>query len=153
MKLIFYFSLVIILVLNTTVLFSQCDFTRVNLYTCKNTLGDFKFLRAFESNSNRWNAGKKHAEIEFPYIFSKDKVYKMVLCDSSYCNITDFSIDYYDADHKLRVRIYDKISKKFSSQLVFNCKQTGVYYVYLRYECINPVKDCELIMLGYKQPF
>lgn len=139
--------------LTTAALFSQCYYTNVDLYTCENTLGYFKFLKALGSNTGKWDQGKKQAEIEFSYIFSKKTIYKLVLCDSSNCRITDFRLDFYDDNQKKKVRGSSEINRKFSSQILIHCQVTGIYYLYLRYECDNPLKDCELIMLGSNSQF
>lgn len=130
--------------------FSQCH-NKAKVEKCASKLGDFKFLKAYEINTDKFKSGDKNIKKEFSYVFSKNTMYKLVLCDGSTDGNISMIANIYDTNRKLKISSYDKKKKKKYSQIGYQCTATGIYYMSFSYVGVKPPSDCSLCVLGFKK--
>ena len=149
-KILIYCNFAIIMVLMPQWCFSQCH-SKAKVETCASKLGDFKFLKAYEIDADKFKSGDKSIKKEFSYVFSKNTMYKLVLCDGSGEGNISLIATIFDTNRKLKGSSYDKKKKKKYSQIGYQCTATGIYYISFSYDGIQPPSDCSLCILGFKK--
>ena len=144
------FSICVIL-LNLCYLCYSQSYKQKTIDQCRDSLGDFKFLKVFEIYPLKSEDSEDLAHIVFSYIFTKDREYKVVLCEGSSKGIENLRVVISDPDKKFKVRSYDKKTKQYTSQIIYQCKATGVHYMHISFECNDSFSGCAYCILGFRE--
>lgn len=144
------FLLAIILILKAQALFSQ-SYKQKTIDQCRDSLGDFKFLKVFEIYPLKSKVSEDLAHIVFSYIFTKDREYKVVLCGGSSKGIEDLKVVICDFNKKFKVKSFNKKTKQYTSQIIYLCKSTGVYYIHISFNCNDSFSGCAYCILGFRE--
>ena len=142
--------LAITLILKAEALFSQ-SYKQKTIDQCRDSLGDFKFLKVFEIYPLKSEVSEDLMHIVFSYIFTKDREYKVVLCEGSSKGIEDLKVVIYDFNKKFKEKSFNKKIKQYTSQIIYQCKSTGVYYIHISFSCNDSFRGCAYCILGFKE--
>jgi len=110
-----------------------------------------KILKAYEIDADKFKSGDKDVKKEFSYVFSKNTMYKLILCDGSADGKTSLIANIYDTNRRLKLSSYNKKKKTKYSQVGYQCTATGIYYMSFSYDGNKPPSDCSLCILGFKK--
>ena len=130
--------------------FSQ-SYEQKTIDQCSKSLEDFKFLKVFEINTVNSKVSKGLSHIVFSYVFTKDREYKVVLCNGSSKGIENLRIVVSGPDKKYKVKSYDKKTKQYTSQVIYQCKATGIHYMRISFECDDSFTGCAYCILGFRE--
>jgi hypothetical protein len=85
-------------------------------------------------------------EMEFSYAFTKDNNYMLVTCLNN-DDDQNYVLTLLDPAKNVIATNYDASTQKYYSQISFNCKSTGIYYLKYTFKG-NP--SCGFCIVGFK---
>ncbi len=129
---------------------AQCD-DEAFLDNCAQRLDDFTFLKAYKLTEKEIKDGKKTKGVEYSYVFSKETMYKLTVCDNKESD-SKMIVNLYDRNRKLIASNYDRKTKRSYPSIGYKCKATGVYYLTYNFKGADDSWDgCGVSILGFNK--
>ena len=143
MKTLKYFLLLSVIVFTYCNAFAQCN--EGVIQGCLNKLRDFTFLKEIKVEFTEKKELTSANEETYTYVFSKGNKYKITSCWDKTIDLM-MSVKLFDKDGHMMASSFDENTQQYHHVFIFECNNTGVYY--LSYYSKKGVSGCGVSLIG-----
>ena len=123
-----YILTFVITILAVSGVIGQCHSVE-QLGRCSRDLGGFTLVRAFHILPEDLIDNK----VTLQYVFNKNNVYRLMICDSEFDSKASMIVDIYDENNELYETNLNRKTEALYSTIKFVCQATGEYNIEFNY--------------------